>query len=105
MPREITVIFANYIKYGDEARIVKIRPAHRKYMFGLLEQGKVIAAGSFPNNSGGLYLYEVESEMAAEKLMTDDPYFLGYAIAEYRITPWEVHGANPALLQVAKTDG
>jgi hypothetical protein len=34
--------------------------------------------------------------------MTADPYFLGNAIAEYHIAEWEVHGANPALLQVAR---
>jgi uncharacterized protein len=96
------MIFANYVRYGDEARILKIRPEHRKYMFSLLEQGKVVAAGSFPYNAGGLYLYEVESREAAEQLMTGDPYFLGNAIAEYQITAWKVHGANPSLLQVAK---
>ena len=96
------MIFANYVRYREEARILKLRPEHRKYMFGLLDQGKVVAAGSFPNNSGGLYLYEVESQEAAEHLMTADPYFLGNAIAEYHIAEWEVHGANPALLQVAK---
>jgi hypothetical protein len=34
--------------------------------------------------------------------MTADPYFLGNAITEYHIAEWEVHGANPALLRVAK---
>jgi uncharacterized protein len=96
------MIFANYVRYGDEARILKIRPEHRKYMLALLDRGKVVAAGSFPSNSGGLYLYEVDSREAAEQLMTADPYFLGNAIAEYHIAEWEVHGANPALLQVAK---
>jgi uncharacterized protein len=96
------MIFANYVRYGDEGRILKIRPEHRKYMFALLDQGKVVAAGSFPKNLGGLYLYEVESREAAEQLMIEDPYFLGDAIAEYQIAEWEVHGANPELLRVAK---
>jgi uncharacterized protein YciI len=96
------MIFANYVQYGDEARILKIRPEHRKYMVALLDEGKVVAAGSFPNNSGGLYLYEAESREAAEQLMTADPYFLGNAITEYHIAEWEVHGANPALLRAAK---
>ena len=97
------MIFANYVRYREEARILKLRPEHRKYMFGLLDQRKVVAAGSFLNNSGGLYLYEVESREAAEQLMTADPYFLGNAIAEYHIAEWEAHGENPSLLQVAKT--
>lgn len=99
------MIFANYVKYGVEARIIELRPEHRKYMFGLLDQGMLVAAGSFPNNSGGLYIYDVESQSTAEGLMTDDPYFLGDAIAEYHITPWEIHGANPAPFQANKKGG
>jgi len=37
-----------------------------------------------------------------ESMMTNDPYFVGGAIASYRITAWEVHGANPTLLRVSK---
>ena len=104
MDGSIMMIFANYIRYGEEAQILRLRPAHREYMGGLIDSGRAVAAGSFPNNSGGLYLYAVEFQAAAEKLMTDDPYFLGGAIAEYQITAWEVHGVNPALLQISKLD-
>jgi uncharacterized protein YciI len=96
------MIFANYVRYGDEARILKLRPEHRKYMIGLLDQGKAVPAGSFPNNSGALYFYEVDSREAAEQLMTAGRYFLGNAIAEYHIAEREVHCANPSLLQLAK---
>ena len=39
------MIFANYVRYGDEARILKLRPEHRKYMFGLLDHGKLVEEG------------------------------------------------------------
>ena len=96
------MVFANYVKYGDTARVLELRPAHRTYMARLIDEGTVIAAGSFPGNSGGLYLYDVPSQAAAEKIMTDDPFFLGTAIAEYRITPWEIHGTSPALVALKR---
>jgi uncharacterized protein YciI len=96
------MIYANYLHYGDREKILRLRPAHQKYLFGLLEQGKLVAAGSFPEDVGGLYLYEADSSEAAEQLMANDPYVLGNAIASYRITAWEVHGANPDLLRVSK---
>ncbi len=96
------MIYANYIEYGARQKILELRPSHREYMFGLIDQGKAVAAGSFPDDLGGLYLYQTDSQESAEKLMLDDPYYIGNAIKSYRITAWEVHGANPALLIVAR---
>jgi len=96
------MIFANYLKYGDRAKVLELRPSHQKYLFGLIDQGKAVAAGSFPDDVGGLYLYETDTQESAEKLAREDPYVLGGAIRSYRILAWEVHGANPALLKVSK---
>lgn len=96
------MIFANYLEYGERERILELRPAHQKYLFGLLEQGKLVAAGSFPGDVGGLYLYEAESQEEAEQFMLNDPYALGDAIKSYRITAWEVHGVNTTLLRVSQ---
>ena len=67
------MIFASYVRYGEEARILKLQPEHRKYMFGLLNQGKVVAAGSFPNNSGGLYLYAIRTLSKLAHFQTKSP--------------------------------
>jgi uncharacterized protein YciI len=96
------MIYANYVEYGAREAILEFRPDHRRYMFGLLEQGKLVAAGSFPDDVGGLYLYEADSQESANQFMMDDPFYLGNAIKSYRILPWEVHGANTSLLTVAK---
>jgi uncharacterized protein YciI len=96
------MIYANYVQYGDRKKILELRPSHQKYLFGLIDQGRAVAAGSFPEDVGGLYLYETDTQQSAESMMTNDPYFLGGAIASYRIMAWEVHGANPNLLRVSK---
>ena len=96
------MIYANYVKYGDRNKILELRPLHQKYLFGLIDRGLAVAAGSFPDDVGGLYLYETDTQQSAERMMTNDPYFVGDAIASYRITAWEVHGANPDLLRVSK---
>ena len=96
------MIYANYIEDGAREKIHELRPSHRKYMFGLINQGKAVAAGSFPDDVGGLYLYQTDSQESAEKFMLEDPYYVGNAIKRYRITAWEVHGVNPALLVVAR---
>ena len=97
---ENSMIFANYVTYGDRAKILKLRPTHQKYLFGLRDRGLVVAAGSFPEDVGGLFLYETDTLESAEQLKAGDPYVLGGAIAHYKITPWEIHAVNPALLRL-----
>jgi uncharacterized protein YciI len=96
------MIYANYVQYADRTKVLELRPSHQKYLFGLIDEGRAVAAGSFPEDVGGLYLYETDTQQSAEDMMTNDPYFLGGAIGSYRITAWEVHGANPGLLRVSK---
>jgi uncharacterized protein YciI len=45
--------FANYIRYvEDQDAVAAIRPAHRAYLYGLLEVGQLAAAGPFADGSG-----------------------------------------------------
>src|SRR5262249_47735844 len=56
---EIGMKFAATIEYTpDKAKIEQVRPAHRKYLTGLLQQGKLAAAGPFMDDSGALIVYE-----------------------------------------------
>jgi uncharacterized protein len=85
------MIFANYLRYGERCRILKLRPVHQEYLLSLRDRGLLVAAGSFADDVGGLYLYQTDSLNAAGKLAAEDPYILGDAIEYYSITPWEVH--------------
>lgn len=49
------------------------RPAHLKYVSELYTEGKVFAAGPFPDGKGGLVIYDCESEEEAERLANADP--------------------------------
>src|SRR5690606_40183491 len=46
-------LFTAILTYGeDAARRQEIRPSHREYQRGLLEQGKLYKAGPFADDSG-----------------------------------------------------
>lgn len=49
------------------------RPNHLKYISDLYENGKVFAAGPFPDGKGGLVIYECETEDEAMALAGSDP--------------------------------
>jgi uncharacterized protein len=95
------VIYVNYLKYSeDRAKVQSLQPAHNKYLRGVMAQGKLLAAGPFPEWTGGLYIYEAETAEEADALMSNDPYAIGGAIESYKITPWELHGVNLNLFRV-----
>jgi uncharacterized protein len=95
------MIYICIMDYGDEADIRRVRPRHQAYQFRLIEEGKVIAAGSLLHpDDGGLFVYEAPSLEAAQRLVNDDPYMLEGCITGHRLQEYQIHGANAALLRV-----
>jgi uncharacterized protein len=95
------MIYACIMDYGEKADIQRVRPKHQAYVFKLIEQGKVVAAGSLRQpDDGGLFLYEAPSLEVAQRLVDDDPYILERCITRHRLREYEIHGANAALLRV-----
>ena|ERR1700761_5286233 len=93
--------FICLMDYVDLEAIARVRPRHRDYMFKLIAENKVIAAGSFvPDDDGGLFLYEAPSLQAAQQLVADDPYIQEGAVLKHQLREYEIHGANPRLLHV-----
>jgi uncharacterized protein len=92
--------FANYIHYvDDQDAVAAIRPTHRAYLHGLLENGQLAAAGPFADGTGALFIYEADDIDAARGLAEDDPYTRGGVIKQQTITPWVLVYSNPELLK------
>ena len=102
------MIFMCLMEYSkDHSRIEAIRPHHQAYLFGLIDQGKMIAGGSFvPDDDGGLFLYEAPTLHDAEALVHNDPYIREEGlIASWKLREYEVHGINRDLLRVTGGKG
>ncbi len=65
------VTYATYV--ADREAVDDLRPAHFEYMAGLLAEGKLAAAGSFADGSGGLFIYDMESFEDAKAAVTAKP--------------------------------
>jgi uncharacterized protein YciI len=74
------------------------RPAHRAYLTGLIETGRLVVAGPFLDDSGALIVYEAESPEAAEALIKDDPFFAAGVFQTWDLKPWKTVFGNPGLL-------
>ncbi|NYI71679.1 hypothetical protein GGQ54_002239 [Naumannella cuiyingiana] len=84
-------VFALIYRYTDETdRRMEVRPRHREYLAGLAEQGTVLVAGAFADESapGGLIIVRAGSDAEVENLVQGDPYQEAGVIAGYAIREW-----------------
>jgi pimeloyl-ACP methyl ester carboxylesterase/uncharacterized protein YciI len=95
------VTYASYVP--DQEAVDDLRPEHFEYMAGLLAEGKLAAAGSFADGSGGLFIYDMESFEDAKAAVSADPFAAGGAFARYEVKPWEADLANFGLATFPRT--
>jgi uncharacterized protein len=82
----------------DASTIAKARPAHREYLAGLQQQGKLVISGPFSDDRGGLLVYEADTPAQVEKLIAEDPFARHGVFVSWEIRPWNVVFVNRDLL-------
>ncbi len=70
-----------------EARMTH-RPAHREYLHEQVAQGKLLMAGPFADDSGGLIIFEAGDEAEVAAIMANDPFTTNGVFATTEIRPW-----------------
>jgi len=91
--------YAAIAKYTPDASVIaKARPAHRQYLTGLVEQGKLVISGPFANDVGGLLVYEAETLEQVEAMVREDPFAKQGVFTSWEIRPWNVIFINQNLL-------
>jgi uncharacterized protein YciI len=84
-------LFTAILQYGDDvARRQEVRPTHREYLKGLLEEGKLYKSGPFMDDSGALIIYDADDISEAQALLTNDPFALNGIIEGATINEWNV---------------
>lgn len=82
--------FAAVIEYTpDKAKTAEIRPAHRKYLIGLYNAGKLAIAGPFGDDSGAVIVYEAETQEQAEEMLKADPFHDSGVFVKWTLKPWK----------------
>jgi hypothetical protein len=91
--------YAAIAKYTpDAATIAKARPAHRQYLTGLIEQGKLVISGPFAGDGGAILVYEAENPEQVETMITEDPFAKHGVFLSWEIRAWNVVFINQNLL-------
>ena len=81
----------------DKERTEVAWPAHRLYRQGFLDNGRLRAAGPFDDESGALWILEVETIEEAEKIVKGDPF-----VAAGVSVSWKLHPLSPVVVSPIK---
>ncbi len=91
--------YAAIVKYTtDASTIAESRPAHRQYLTGLIEQGKLVISGPFADDRGALLVYEAENPAQVETMIVEDPFAIHGVFLSWEIQPWNVVFITQKLL-------
>ncbi|OLF09457.1 hypothetical protein BLA60_20075 [Actinophytocola xinjiangensis] len=74
----------------DRDALHAARPGHREYLSGLVEQGRVAAAGPWADDSAGFAVYRVADRDELDRLLAEDPYTTGGVVAGRTVNEWKI---------------
>jgi uncharacterized protein YciI len=84
-------VFAVFYTYDDRLELrMQSRPDHRDYLQGLLEDGRLLAAGAYSDDAqpGGLLLFRGDSVDEVTDLVHHDPYYGAGVISAVDMRRW-----------------
>lgn len=66
------------------------RPEHREYLNQLVNEGKLLMAGPFEDESGGLIIFEAVDEAEVQGMVANDPFSINGVFATTEIREWKL---------------
>lgn len=77
-------------RYVDQDLRARFRERHVEYLRRLVAEGRVLLAGPYTSNDGGLVLMRAGDAAEARQLAADDPYTTGGVTGERQLKEWNV---------------
>lgn len=74
----------------DRALLDAARPAHREWLAGHVEAGRVLGAGPWGDDSGGFFVLAAADRAEVDELLAQDPYTTGGVAAARVVREWKI---------------
>ena len=75
------------LKFTDDPRRLRARPAHRSLLERLHRDGRLVMAGPWENDSGALLVFDTDDE-ELEVILASDPYYSTPGVEVARRRRW-----------------
>ncbi|MBM0233945.1 hypothetical protein JNW91_20070 [Micromonospora sp. STR1_7] len=81
-------MFIVELSFGDEPDRLAARPAHRERLQALHQEGRLVMAGPFSDDSGALLVFDVPDAEALAAIVAEDPYYRTPGVAVVGQREW-----------------
>jgi uncharacterized protein len=96
----MAAMFAVQLAYShsnDDSTRLGLRPAHRERLAALAAEGKLLAGGPWPDDSGALLVYIVEDRDELDRILAADPYYSAPGVTVTSVQEWNPVTRHHAL--------
>ena len=76
--------------FTDDPARLELRPRHREILGEMHEEGLLVAAGPFADQSGALLLFATDDVAEVKTALARDPYYGAPGVQIVTIQPWAV---------------
>lgn len=80
-------MFVLELSFDDDPRRLAARPAHRQRLAELHEQGRLLAAGPWEDDSGAMLVFRADHDGVRE-IMSADPYYTTPGVTVVSVRRW-----------------
>ena len=80
-------MFIVELAFTASAERLVARPAHREFLARLHQEGRLVAAGPWANDTGALLIFDVKRE-DLDRILDSDPYYRVAGVEIVRVCEW-----------------
>jgi uncharacterized protein YciI len=81
-------MYAVQLSFSDDPARFEGRPAHRQVLAGLVDDGRLLAAGPWSDDSGALLVFLVGDRGELDAIMAADPYYTTPGVTVAGVHEW-----------------
>jgi uncharacterized protein YciI len=90
-------MYAVQLSFSDNPGRLEHRPAHRETLAGLADDGHLLAAGPWSDESGALLVFLVDTRQEVDEIIAADPYYSAPGVEVAGVHEWNPVTRHPAL--------
>jgi uncharacterized protein len=87
----MTRMYAVTLTFSDDPARLELRPGHRERLAALVDDGKLLAAGPWTDDTGSLLVFLVAERDELDEILAADPYYSAPGVTR------AVHEWNPVI--------
>ena len=86
----MSVFAVEYVYAADsESGRDEYRPAHRAWLGGFLDRGRLLASGPYADGTGALLIFTAEDEASLLEELKQDPFNVNNFVSGLKVTDWK----------------